>query len=200
MTDNARRIPLGEIQHAALEHDIRVNPTLTEFERSHEKYHVLETYCTELVDKVHEHLEELHRLDMSKERTAQFKEEMMNKVNEHMEELEKEDRKKEEVARIKAELMERVHLHAEELEQLDAKRADLATYKAELLARAEEHMKDVELAREKGVQVRRFSLEMAEKIKQHDAHLAERANLVDTLKKEIITEARSYSNHGSNTV
>jgi len=124
----------------------------------------------------------------------------MDKVNEHMEELEKENRKKEEVARIKAELMERVHRHAEELEQLDAKKADLATYKVELLGRAEERVRDVELAHEKGVQVRRFSLEMAEKIKQHEAHLAEREKVANSLKKEIVTEAQSYSNHGSNTI
>lgn len=94
-------IPLGHIQHAALEHDIRTVQTHKELNRSHEKSHILDTYRAELLQKVNAHLEELHHLEESRERTARFKEEMMIKVNEHLAEVEKEQSKMEEVARLK---------------------------------------------------------------------------------------------------
>ena len=93
---------------------------------------------------------------------------------------------------LKSELMEKVNRHTKELEQMDAKKADLATYKAELLARAESHCKDVENMKEKEVQTRRFSLEMKEKIKEHEAHLAERAKVAEKLKSEIIKDVTNY--------
>ncbi len=192
MSDVRLIIPQQEIQHAALEHDIRTVQTRMELERSHKKSASLDTYRTELLSKVHEHLDELRHLEESKERTSQFKEEMLAKVNEHMAELEMEHAKMEEVAKIKEELMDKVHRHAEELERVDAKKADLETYKSELLAKAEEHMRDVELAHEKEAQVRRFSLELKEKYMQHEAHLVERAKVAESLKKEIVNEARSY--------
>ena len=58
--------------------------------------------------KVEAHMEELHKLDATKERTAQIKEEMLERVNNHVSQLEKEMAKKEEVARIKDELMAKV--------------------------------------------------------------------------------------------
>jgi hypothetical protein len=193
---DVRIIPQQEIQHAALEHEIRTLQTRTELERSHKKSASLDTYRAELLEKVHQHLDELHHLEESRERTGQFKEEMLAKVNEHLAELEMENAKKEEVAKIKEELLDKVHRHAEELERVYAKRADLETYKSELLAKAEEHMRDVELAHEKEAQVRRFSMEMkqkyVEKYMQHEAHLAERANVEESLKKEIVNEAKSY--------
>lgn len=199
MTDvHSMSIPSqGEIQHAALEHDIRTAQTHTEMNAAHKRSaSQLETYRDELMSKVHAHLAELHQLDETKERTSVFKAEMLAKVDEHMAELGKEEAKKEEVAKIKSELLAKVHRHAEELEQLDAKKADLATYKTELLSRAEEHVKEVEMAHEKEVQVRRFSMEMLEKLKEHEAHIAERAKVAEKLKTEIVKEARSYSTNG----
>jgi chromosome segregation ATPase len=189
---SAVTVPQREIQRAALEHDIRTAQTQNELLQSHKKSASLDTYRAELLNKVHDHLEELEHLEESKVRTAHFKAELLAKVHEHMDELERGNAKKEEVARIKAELMEKVHRHAEELEQMDAKRADLATYKSELLAKAEEHVRDVKLAHEKEAQVRRFSLEMKEKVKEHEAHLVERENATHSLMTDIIQKARSY--------
>ena len=189
---SAVTVPQREIQHAALEHDIRTAQTQNELLQSHKKSASLDTYRAELLNKVHDHLEELEHLEESKVRTAQFKAELLAKVHEHMDELERGNAKKEEVARIKAELMEKVHRHAEELDQMDAKRADLATYKSELLAKAEEHVRYVKLAHEKEAQVRRFSLEMKEKVKDHEAHLVERENATHSLMTDIIQKARSY--------
>ncbi len=188
---DVRIMPQQEIQHAALEHDIRTVQTRMELERSHKKSASMDTYRAELLSKVHTHLDELRHLEDSKERTSQFKEEMLAKVNEHMAELEMENAKKVEVARIKGELMDKVHRHAEEIERADAKKEDLETYKLELLAKAEEHMQDVELAHEKEAQVRRFSLELKEKYMQREVHLAERSNGAESLKKKIVNEARS---------
>ena len=101
-------IPVRDIQHAALEHDVRAFPTRRESDKAHEKAHELDAYRTELMTKVHEHIAELHAMEDAAERTAVFKEEMLGKVHEHMEELEKEEAKKDEVAKIKGELMEKV--------------------------------------------------------------------------------------------
>lgn len=192
-------IPQQEIQHAALEHDIRTVQTRTETNLSRRKSLVLDTYRTELFAKVDDHLAELHHLEESRERTAQFKEEMLAKVNEHLAELERESAKVAEVSRIKGELLYGVHRHAKELERMDDAyyigwgEESIGTYKDELLERAEAHVTEMELAHEKGVQVRRFSLEMREKIKEHEAHLAERAEVAAKLKREIIKEAHELS-------
>ena len=185
-------IPLGEIQHAALEHDIRTVQTHKEIEQAHEKSHILDTYRAELLQKVNVHVNELQHLNESRKRTSIFKDEMLKKVHEHLAEIEKEQHKKEEVARLKEELLAKVHTHAEELEKMDAKRADLNKYKAELLAKVEEHAKEIEHAHEKEAQVRKFSEEMKVKALEHEAHYADRVKMMESLKDDITKSARNF--------
>jgi len=186
-------IPPGDIQHGALEHDIRTIQTRQELDRSVEKSKQLDTYRKELLEKVNKHLDELHQLDERKERTSVFKNEMLCKVNEHIADIEKEHAKKEEVAKFKAELIAKVHEHAEELDKMDATKVNLTLYKTELMAKVEEHTKEWEHAQEKAEQVRRLSAEMIEKVNEFQAHLAERARLTETLKKSIMKEAKSFN-------
>jgi chromosome segregation ATPase len=190
-------ITASAVQHAALDHEIRTSPVRQDLSKSHEKSAQLNTFRTELKAKVDAHLEELHTLDATKERTAQFKEEMLQKVNEHIAELEKESAKKEEVARLKDELMAKVHRHTEELEQMDAKNSDLQQYKSELLSKVEEHLKELEVAEEKGAQVRRLSVEMSSKVKEYQDHLVERAKISAQLKGEISKEVAQKFEHGN---
>lgn len=185
-------IPLGDIQHAALEHDIRTVQTHKEIEQAREKSHILDTYRAELLKKVNAHIDELQHLHESRRRTSMFKDEMMEKVHDHLAEIAKEQHKKEEVARIKEELMAKVHAHAEELEKMDAKKGDLSKYKAELLARVEEHAKEVEHAHEKEAQVHKFSEEMKTKVREHEAHYKERIEKMEALKADITNSARNF--------
>jgi chromosome segregation ATPase len=194
MTDTVTRssIPLGEIQHAALEHEVRTAASQKELVSSRRKSDILDTYRAELLQKVNAHITELEHLDESRKRTSVFKNEMMQKVQEHLEEIEKEQHKKEEVARIKEELMAKVHEHAEELERMDAKKTDLSHYKSELLARVDERAKEIEHAHEKEAQVHKFSEEMKIKVREHEAHLADRAKMMETVKNDVMKAARTF--------
>lgn len=185
-------IPLGEIQHAALEHDIRQAQTHKELIRSNQKSDILDTYRAELLEKVNAHICELQHLNESSKRTSIFKGEMMEKVNEHLAEVEKEQHKKEEVARLREELIAKVHAHAEELDRIDAKKSNLSLYKAELLAKVDERAQEIEHAHQKEAQVQKFSDEMKIKVHEHEAHLADRANMMESLKEDIIKSARNF--------
>ncbi|KAL3782120.1 hypothetical protein HJC23_005382 [Cyclotella cryptica] len=185
-------IPLGEIQHAALEHDIRQAQTQKELIRSSQKSHLLDTYRAELLEKVNAHISELQHLNDSRKRTSIFKGEMMEKVDEHLAEIEKEQHKKEEVARLKEELMAKVHAHAEELDRIDAKKSNLTQYKAELLSKVDERVQEIEHAHEKEAQVRLFSEEMKVKVREHEAHLMDRAKMMESLKDDIMNSARNF--------
>ncbi len=193
MTTEVRSpIPASAVQHAALDHEIRTACVRKELDKSQQKSEQLDAYRSELKTKVEAHMEALHKLDATKERTAQIKEEMLEKVNKHLSQLEKESythmAKKDEVVKIKDELLAKVQRHAEELEQMDAKSADLQKYKSELLARVEEHIEEVAHAEEKRILVRRLSVEMSSKVKEYQDHLAERARILAQLKGEISKE------------
>eukprot|EP00956_Cyclotella_meneghiniana_P021378 scaffold38879_cov65-Cyclotella_meneghiniana.AAC.5 len=185
-------IPLGDIQHKALEHDIRVAQTQKEIKHARRNSDIIDTYRAELLEKVHAHIDELEHLNQSRKRTSIFKDEMMVKVNEHLAEIEKEQHKKDEVALLKEELLTKVHAHTDELEKMDAKRADLSHYKAELLQKVEAHTKEMEHAHAKEAQVQKFSDEMKLKVREHEAHYADRLKMMDNLRDDITHSARSF--------
>jgi len=63
--------------------------------------------------------------------------------------------------------------------------AVMSTYREELLSRAEDHVREVGRAAEKEGQVRAFGLEMEERVREHEAHIAERKRISERLKGEI---------------
>lgn len=83
MTTSTLAIVPQEIQHAALVHEIHVAPSRIELHQSHKKSASLDTYRAELLSKVHDHLDEIHHLEDTMNRTAKFKDELLAKVHSH---------------------------------------------------------------------------------------------------------------------
>ena len=75
---------------------------------------------------------------------------------------------------------------------IDAKKSDLSQYKAELLAKVDERLQEIEHAHEKEAQVQKFSDEMKIKVREHEAHLADRAKMMESVKDDIIKSAKNF--------